>query len=72
MGTLSVKIHTTYLLQMASERVGNHKGKQQDYTRNYSMQQNVVHRTVAVSVTVHRYTVSDTNFTWHSAGYLSI
>lgn len=44
MGTLSVKIRTTYILQMTSEWVGNHKGKQQDYTRNYSMQQNVVHR----------------------------
>lgn len=29
-------------------------------------------KTVAVSVTVHRYTVSDTNCIWHSAGYLSI
>jgi hypothetical protein len=25
-----------------------------------------------IAVTVHRYTVSDTNFTLHSAGYLSI
>jgi hypothetical protein len=27
-------------------------------------------KTIAVSVAVHRYTVSDTNFTLHSAGYL--
>jgi hypothetical protein len=41
--SLSVKIHTTYLLQMTYEWMGNHIEKQQDYTRNYSMQQkNVV------------------------------
>ena len=43
MESLSVKIHTTVLLQITSEQVGNHIGKQQEYTRNYSMQQkNVV------------------------------